>query len=313
MNALQDEINSEIEWALHNHNPADYIVYGADEEKAILKAIRKRVPNAIIRVCVDHIFSSLMRNATTNGITKEERYDAWEYVTALSREKNEATFTRAKDILQDYWITNKGADDVNNGKESRRRFGKKLIETLDLANKYHRQPFLKSEASKERGEHSSIDDIDYNLDLHYTNNNAESVNNMIQNHLNYTQTSAPVLLQTLMGIMSNNNSNMYKAMCGSGDYKLREEQEKMIVKKHIWDTKSQNEKKEHLKKVLQGAAHKTQMKANVRTPQVVDAPEGDFAVLRTPGGRGKKPIEKTGKTNPRPDAKGRRRLTYTSK
>ena len=53
------------------------IHYGADEEAALLNAIRDANKSAVVRVCVDHIFDGYVRAAKKFGIGSEEGQRVW--------------------------------------------------------------------------------------------------------------------------------------------------------------------------------------------------------------------------------------------
>lgn len=301
--ALQDNTSKQAEWSVHHWNLGKYLSYGADEEKAILSAIRTRAPEANIRVCVDHLYTSLMRAAYKTGISTGERYAAWEYITAMARIEDQTIFDENMNQLRDYWLINRGQDENNVPSNDRKNFGKRLIQITEKIDKYHRQPWLASLAS---GRSMDIYDRDYTLDLHYTNNNAEAVNAMILKYIEYQHTAAPKLFTTCMDIMKSNVSDVKKALCGNGKYILAQEQREMTVPQHIWNSRTEQQKTTHLNHVLRGVKKPRKVRAEPSRPQYVEAENEDFGVVATPGGKGKQtPVGRKGKTKPRSDKPGR--------
>ncbi len=293
----------EFEWSVHNPNISSRICYGTDEEAALLKAITSRHPDAKVRICVDHLFDNFVRAARKHDVGKVEYTRMWEYLTQITATRSESFYQRSIQKLHEVWIDRMGETAQCSGSPHRQAFGRKVLKYAHKLNIYHRQPYLDALRSKDYS-------FPYSLNLHFSNNNAESINSAIKRETRNLPTATPKLIQIIHSKMERQRHDVLRAFSGAGHYRLSKGQERLFVGKTRWDRLSTRDQKNAVLSLMRGD---NKLPGNLlkspRKQQVVTSKSGKTTVVIAPGDKHKKKpsLTKYGKTKPR-NMQGRKAL-----
>ncbi len=275
--------------------------YGSDEEKALLKAITDYNPRAVIRVCVDHMYDNFVRACTQFCISQEQRQEMWEYMTAMVRIRSDASFDDKRRQIERYWVTNRGRDEEHDGSDKRQLFGAKLLQYVDKLNRYHRIPYLQA-----RREHT------YKIGLHFSNNNAESVNSAVKRAVHYSPTPAPALIEKLHLMMKTQVTDAYRSLIGTGNYDLAPEFEDHFVGRSEWEEYYSDKQRElAMLATLRADAKYRPLQRKRRQAEMTRSASGATSILSAPGNKviRKPKVNRKGHTRPRAESAGRARLS----
>ena len=86
--------------------------------------------------------------------------------------------------------------------------------------------------------------------LEWTNNNAESLNNVLKMAVNWTPQALVALVEKLRGVVMGYSTEVERAIAGLGDYKLCDEYMKFHVPTNIWAGRTAEQRQRHLKRFL---------------------------------------------------------------
>ncbi len=231
-----DQVVKDMQWSINVAEISAAMssgrwTYGSDEEKALLKAITDWHPEAVVRVCVDHMYDNFVRACTRFSISLEQRQEMWEYMTAMVRIRSDESFERKREQIRRYWVENRGRDEQHDGTRNRQLFGTKLLSYIDKLNTYHRIPFLTA-----RRNHI------YRLGLHFSNNNAESVNSAVKRAVHFRATAAPALVEKIHLMMKTQVKDAYRSLYGTGNYDLSTDVQDHFVGRTDWDNYTDNQR-----------------------------------------------------------------------
>ncbi len=285
----------EIEWSVHNPTISSRICYGTDEEAALLKAITSRHPEALIRICVDHLFENFVRSARKYNIGKAEYTRMWEYLTRITATKSETFYQRSIQRLQEVWIDRLGETSQCSGSPHRQAFGRKVLKYAHKLNIHHRRPYLDALRSKDYS-------FPYSLDLHFSNNNAESINASIKRETRNCPTSTPKLIQIIKSKMERQRQDVFRVFSGAGHYNLSTGQERLFIGRTRWEKMPDEDKEKAVLALMKGDKKLPgSLMKSPRKQQVVTSKTGKTTVVVAPGDKHKKKPSLTsyGHTRPR--------------
>ena len=129
------------------------------------------------------------------------------------------------------------------------------------------------------------------IDLHWTNNNCESINHILKLKINWTPQSIPELIDNLHQIVQSHYCDVERAIIRRGNFRLAKGFEKFQKPRNEWRSKSQEQKDRHLKKFYK-------MPMLVDPKQTNVSSDGNLWIYSAPGG-GKKKGQRKRKRNAR--------------
>ena len=236
------------------------IVVGSDEEKAILKAIQQSFPSAQQLLCQRHLEENVRRHLQKKvGVPEKTRNEV------ISLIFGKAGLVNCKDQV-DFELT-----------------------CLSLSNKFLEiTPNFVSYF--ENSLVQRIRDYVFNprmstswIPLNWTNNNCESLNNILKLSTNWKILKLPDLIEKMHSIVKLQYADMRRALHGHGNYELAPKLKHLVLPNTVWMTKNEDEKKKHFQKFLAATATKKE-KTIVSTDGGLEIPTTP-AVARKPGQR----------------------------
>ena len=181
---------SHVKTAMMDHVDADsmleiekQMVFGSDEEKALVKAIRCIFPNASRRLCSLHLKKNITRKMIEYGIDIKRRNQ----IASLfynDNNKNPSSFEQSRQKIKQMTVDND-------------KLSKYLLKQFEV---YHMS----------------------GLYTDWTNNNSESINNSIKSELDRRAHETGELIRRLSNIVEEHYLNVKLALCGLGDFMLFE-------------------------------------------------------------------------------------------
>ena len=203
-------------------------IIGSDDEKALLKAIEICFPNARRYLCTKHLEDNVLRY-----LQDEVEMDAQTRQQAM------------RDIFGQKGIA---AANSSFDFELRCHEFERNVAYEGFQNYFSKQlkSRLKNFVSKPRisTENKSISD------KLWTNNDAESMNNIINLNINWTPQKLPALIQKLEGMVALQYAGVRASLHGNGNYFLAEDYTHFMHPHHVWVEKTDEEKDEMYRKFL---------------------------------------------------------------
>ena len=182
--------------------------WGMDQEKALVKAIKDRLPDAEIMHCLIHLYRNFNKRAAIYGIGAESKKYMWHCILDAIDETDDEQFDRC---VQHFVYRTETLRMAKNKQQQFVRYGTKLLETI---NQHARLPRMR--ARREGGQDGDI----HLLPKKFTNNNAESVNSMLKRRCGNQPQSLVYILERCIHIMTTQEQDVRKAMRGEGSYRL---------------------------------------------------------------------------------------------
>jgi hypothetical protein len=90
--------------------------------------------------------------------------------------------------------------------------------------------------------------------LNWTNNNCESLNNILKLSTNWKILKLPDLIEKMHSIVKLQYADMRRALHGHGNYELPPKLKHLVLPNTIWMTKNEDERKKHFQKFLAATA-----------------------------------------------------------
>ena len=119
------------------------------------------------------------------------------------------------------------------------------------------------------------------IPLDWTNNNCESLNNILKLSTNWKILKLPDLIEKMYSIVKLQYADMRRALHGHGNYQLPPNLKHLVLPNAVWTTKTEEEKKKHFQKFLSMTAAKKE-KTIVSTDGGLEIP-ATTSVARKPG------------------------------
>ena len=129
------------------------------------------------------------------------------------------------------------------------------------------------------------------IPLNWTNNNCESINNILKLSTNWKVLKLPDLIEKLYSIVKIQYADMRRALHGHGNYELIPKLKHLVLPHNVWSQKNEEEKHSHFQKFMSTNAEKkektvTSSDGNLEIPAT-------HSVARKPGQRKRVRAERT--------------------
>ena len=228
------------------------LVVGTDEEKALMKAIRQSFPEATQLLCYRHLEENVRRylqhKVGVNDGIKNEIVATIFGKDGLLHTKDSFAFDFK--VLE---LTNKFLDIAPQFKN----YFEKLLPRL------RDNVFEPSQKNKW-------------IPMNWTNNNCESINNIIKLSTNWHTLKVPDLIENLYRIVKLQYTDIRRAIHGQGNYELTKRLKHMTVTHSTWCGKTNDEKEMYVKKFLSKKVRDSKQE------RVVTSTDGQLTIPRTP-------------------------------
>ena len=249
------------------------LVIGSDDEPALRRAIRETLPSATNVLCSRHIKKNLTRflhdkTGLDENDTQKVKNDVFG-VNGLIHQNEDTNFDDALRQIKEF-VENRSKPDA------KPKFNAYAESTLRPSIKYG----LMMPCST-RG-----------IPLDWTNNNCESVNNMLKSFVNWKKMQLPLLISKLREIVSIQEQDIERALRGTGNYYLAPNAAHYRVDPYFWGGLTSQQKRKRVEEFT---------KNKRRVKNMVTSSDGRLMVLSSPTG-GRKPGEPKRK---------RAKITYT--
>lgn len=119
------------------------------------------------------------------------------------------------------------------------------------------------------------------LGLHWTNNNCESMNNILKMSINWTPQSLPTLIDTIYDIVRSHYVDVERAIIRRGNFRLAPGFEQLAQPRELWRTKTKDRQARHMEKFFK-------MPKLVDRHQTAVSSDGNLHIYSAPGGGKKK-------------------------
>ena len=222
------------------------LVFGSDEEKAMIKALHQCFPNADHKICSRHVEENVKRHLRSKiGLN-----DAGTKTIVNSMFGKNGLISSADDVSFDLRVL-----------EIDGQIAKKIPEFKDYFQKS--AELIKKFVWKPGNEQSGL----------WMNNACESMNHIIKLAANWKSLKLPQLVERLHDIVRLQYKDMRRALHGQGNYALAACARKLVVSNVVWEAKSEKEKNELFMKLLRFTTNKS---------KVVISTDGKLSIPKTP-------------------------------
>ena len=244
------------------------LIIGSDEEKAILKAVRQSFPSACQLLCQRHLEQNIRRYLQHK-------------VGVADKLKNKIIFSifgkdgliNSKDLLE---FELKSMEMSNTFLEIAPNFVSYFDNSL--------VPRVRDHIFKPRISRNYIP-------LNWTNNNCESINNILKLSTNWKVLKLPDLIEKLYSIVKIQYADMRRALHGHGNYELIPKLKHLVLPHNVWSQKNEEEKHSHFQKFMSTNAEKKE-KTVISSDGNLEIP-ATHSVARKPGQRKRVRAERT--------------------
>lgn len=243
------------------------VVFGSDEEKALRKAIHAVFPMAKTILCSKHIKDNCVRHLQTLKVSPDD-------------------VTRIQQTLFD---KDTGLVSCNRGFE------------FDLAHQQIRNeithicpefvPYLEKMVEKIKlfSWKPHVQGIER---INWTNNNCESMNNILKLKGEFRPRKLPILVKNISELYEMHNRDVERSVYGEGNYILSPEYSKFYVEKSLWLLKTPEQREGHLRKLLAYIPNGKRIKPEVISKTVTSS-DGKLTVTNPKRNVAKKPGQRT--------------------
>ena len=240
----------------------DELLIGSDEEKALIKAVKVAYPNAGLMLCTRH----LKENARRRLI-----------------EKTGADKIKTIDVLDKIFGPNglTEADDLFTFDETVMNLMLQFESEIPLFCDYFRNklaPGIREFVLIPRLSNSD------RVPIHWTNNNCESINNILKLTVHWKPHKIIDLIDKLYDVVRLHYKDMRRAFYGEGNFKLDNSVLSFRIPKTVWQTKTEEQKEAHLRRFISHRLLKEEGK-------FVTSTDGKLKIPKTPA-TAKKPGQK---------------------
>ncbi|XP_076057534.1 uncharacterized protein LOC143035019 [Oratosquilla oratoria] len=200
------------------------LVVGSDEEKAIVKAMKECFPGATFMLCAQHLEENTKRKLSAIGITKTKcvNQDIFEASGILTQPDDFAFEQRALELKAKLNQIAPSFMDY---------FENKLL------------PALRDYVHRPKAQNDF-------LPFSWTNNNCESMNNILKHSINWNPRKLPELIDKLHGVVKLQELDTKRALYQKGNYEVAGWVEKFRANDMVWNSKTEEGTKEcNLRKV----------------------------------------------------------------
>ena len=216
---LDTDINTEV-------GVCDLVV-GSDEEKVILKAIHQSFPSAQQLLCQRHLEENVHRHLQKKiGVPEKERNEIVSLIFAKDGLVN------CKDQVH-FELTCLSLSNI-------------FLETAPNFLKYFKNSLVQRVWDYVFNPRTSTSWIP----LNWTNNNCESLNNILKLSTNWKILKLPDLIEKMHSIVKLLYTDMRRSLHGHGNYEVIPKLKHFVLPNVVWTTKSEDEKKKHFEKFL---------------------------------------------------------------
>ena len=107
----------------------------------------------------------------------------------------------------------------------------------------------------------------------WTNNNCESINNVLKPYTSWKSLKLPELVPTLEEAVNAQYRETRRAILGSGNFELFEQFKKFLIPRDASYGKTDKQRKAHMKKFFHAVAESDIVRANKRSIKTARAPK----------------------------------------
>jgi transposase-like protein len=240
------------------------LVFGSDEEKALVNAITTAFPNSEHMLCKRHLYQNTKQKLVDDCVDKTDRQDILDMIygeDGLINADDTVCFDQKSDEIEEV--------------------SKEL--SVKFLNYYQKK--LKDNI-KEKVNKPLISGF---VDRPWTNNNSESLNHILKQAINWKSQPLADLISTLTTLLETQFKDLKKSLVRTGQYRLADTHKQFEVSKAVWVSKTTDERDRHFKRF------RNFMATNKNT---VTSTDGRMTVVR-PKNLGKKKNQRKRKINER--------------
>ena len=203
------------------------IVIGSDEEKAILKAIQQSFPGATQLLCQRHLEENVRRHLQNQvGVPEKTRSE----IISLIFGKDGLVNT--KDLV-DFELRYLALSNM----------------FLDIAPNF--VSYFENSMVPRVRDFVFKPKISTNwIPLNWTNNNCESLNNILKLSTNWKVLKLPDLIEKMHSIVKLQYADIRRALHGHGNYELAPKLKHLVLPNSVWSEKNEDRKTNHFQKFL---------------------------------------------------------------
>jgi len=203
---------------------------GTDDEKALTKALEHSFPNSTRYLCTKHLKDNIKHYMTNKAtIPTKERETITQLIfdtNGLCNANDTFTFEQISSQITSTTSNTQFIDYFNNCFKTR-------------VNNYVRQPNLNAKTSGL-----------------WTNNNAESINNVLKINTNWKPQSLTALIEKLFSVVKLQYLDARRAMYGAGNFCLHSQYTMYAVQEAVWRQKTKEQKDNAFDKFLKDSKRK---------------------------------------------------------
>jgi hypothetical protein len=215
-------LHKEASFEVYHYFLSQAMEIGSDDEKALAKSIQMCFPEAKRSLCTKHLkenVSEYLKNKIS--VNNSERHNVVEKIFG-SAGVLDANDTFEFEERSDFLLS-----DLNMYPSFRQYYDRTLKPKLLLN--------IQNLAKTDRG---------------WTNNNAESMNNILKIDTNWTPQSTPDLINKISDVIKLHLIDLRRALYGTGNYRLCSQYKKLYIKEAVFRAKSKENRDNYLYKFL---------------------------------------------------------------
>jgi hypothetical protein len=215
-------LHKEASFEVYHYFLSQAMEIGRDDEKALAKSIQMCFPEAKRSLCTKHLkdnVSEYLKNKIS--VNNSERHNVVEKIFG-SAGVLDANDTFEFEERSDFLLS-----DLNMYPSFRQYYDRTLKPKLLLN--------IQNLAKTDRG---------------WTNNNAESMNNILKIDTNWTPQSTPDLINKISDVIKLHLIDLRRALYGTGNYRLCSQYKKLYIKEAVFRAKSKENRDNYLYKFL---------------------------------------------------------------
>ena len=203
------------------------LVVGSDEEKAIMKAVHQSFPSATQLLCQRHMEENVRRHLQHKvGVSDKLKNE----IVSLIFGKD--GLTNAKDLIEfDLKCLSLSNTFLDTAPNFVPYFDNSLVPRV-------REYIYKPRISNDW------------IPLNWTNNNCESMNNIIKLSTNWKALKLPDLIEKMYSIVKLQYADIRRALHGHGNYQVVPKLKSFVLSSAAWSQKNDDEKANHFQKFL---------------------------------------------------------------
>jgi hypothetical protein len=244
------------------------LVIGSDEEKAILKAVQQSFPSATQLLCQRHLEENVKRYLQHKiGVPDKIKKDIVSLIFG-----NDGLIN-AKDLVEfEMKVMSLSSMILDAAPSFVDYFESSLVQRV-------REYIYKPKLS-----------VDY-IPLNWTNNNCESLNNILKLSTNWKVLKLPDLIEKMYSIVKLQYADMRRALHGHGNYQVIPTLKSFVLSNVAWCQKNEEEKSKHFHRFISVSTSKKE--------KVVTSTDGELqipaapSIARKPGQRKRVRTERT--------------------